>query len=445
MRHSLRITPLSLVSLLLLCTAAFAALQPDRIIENPAFAETSLPLNRSDGVAALPPLSADADNLLGGEPRVVSRHAGTAMVHSPSITELSDGRLYATWFGGSREGAGDVAIYGAYFNPVDTQWSAAKPVITRDSTEALVDRYIRKLGNPVVMRLEGQRLALFFVSVSLGGWATSQINMAISEDNGANWDFTRRLVTSPFFNLSTLVKGTPYRYTDGSIALPVYHELMGKFGELLRISPQGDVLSKTRLTRRRDAIQPVLLPYNEHDAIALLRDSGDHRPFKAVMTGSSNSGLDWSAPENATFFNPNSALAGIVLDCGRLLSVANDTEDERHRLTLLMSSDRGETWDPILRIEDSSDGGEARRHVPQAEFTQTLKQSMASEGLPIHQQEQFLTSAQQALCDKGQCRFRYDYPYLIKSADGTIHLVYTWNKAYIKHRAFSQEWLTQWI
>ena len=79
MRHSPRNTPLrlpGLVSLLLLCTAAFAALQPDRIVENPAFAATSLPLYRSPIVAALPPLPADPANLLGGEPRVVSRHAG---------------------------------------------------------------------------------------------------------------------------------------------------------------------------------------------------------------------------------------------------------------------------------------------------------------------------------------------------------------------------------
>lgn len=431
--------------LLLLCAAAITVFRTETLASNPGFADSSLPKNRAETIAALPPSPPFFEPGVTGKPHVVSRSNTTDMVHSASVTELADGRLFATWFGGSREGAKDVAIYGADFDPGTQKWSEATPLITRQSTQQALGRYIKKLGNPVVTSLANGRLAIFYVSVSLGGWATSQLNMALSDDNGASWHSTQRLVTSPFFNLSTLVKGTPHLYEDGTIALPVYHEMAGKFGELLRISASGHVLAKTRLTDGREAIQPVLLPYNEHDAIALLRDTGDEAPYTAVMTTSDTSGLDWSTAENASFANPNSALAGVVLDCGRILSVANDTSDERNRLTLLVSNDRGNSWHPILRIEDDSDNGTAPRRVPKEEFTESLLQSMTSEGLNEDQQQRFLDSATEALCTSGGCRYRYDYPYLIKGSDGTIHLVYTWNKAYIKHRAFSQEWLSQWI
>ncbi|MBN50932.1 MAG: hypothetical protein CMN85_15460 [Spongiibacteraceae bacterium] len=431
--------------LLLLLAAALAAFRTETLASNPSFADSALPTNRSATLTPLPSTPELSSVTANGQPHIVSRRNGTDMVHSASVAELDDGRLFATWFGGSREGAKDVAIYGAYFDLAKQEWSAATPLITRESTQQALGRYIKKLGNPVVTRLDQGQLAIFYVSVSVGGWATSQVNMVLSDDNGASWHSTQRLVTSPFFNLSTLVKGTPYLYQDGTIALPVYHEMAGKFGEILRLTADGQVLSKTRLTEGREAIQPVLLPYNEHDAIALMRDTGDEAPFTAVMAKSDSSGHDWSAAENTSVANPNSALAGVVLDCGRILSVANDTSDERNRLTLLISNDKGASWHPILRVEDDSKNGTAPRRVPQAEFISALQQSMTAEGLDVDQQARFLDSATDALCTSGGCRYRYDYPYLIKGSDGTIHLVYTWNKAYIKHRAFSQEWLSQWI
>ena len=39
-----------------------------------------------------------------------------------------------------------------------------------------VNRYIRKLGNPVVTRDAAGRIWLFYVSVSVGGWSGSAIN-----------------------------------------------------------------------------------------------------------------------------------------------------------------------------------------------------------------------------------------------------------------------------
>src|SRR3989304_1628787 len=35
----------------------------------------------------------------------------TPIVHSPSVVELNDGNLLAVWYGGTREGVKDVAIY----------------------------------------------------------------------------------------------------------------------------------------------------------------------------------------------------------------------------------------------------------------------------------------------------------------------------------------------
>jgi hypothetical protein len=79
-------------------------------------------------------------------------------VHAASVTELADGRLLTVWFGGSREGASDVNIYGAYFDPATQQWDENQVLASRSSTHEATGRTIRKLGNPVVSQAPGRWL-----------------------------------------------------------------------------------------------------------------------------------------------------------------------------------------------------------------------------------------------------------------------------------------------
>ncbi|MBW8076623.1 MAG: hypothetical protein GJU76_00770, partial [Gallionella sp.] len=160
--------------------------------------------------------------------RFVSRQQQIS-THASSLIELNDGRVRAFWFAGSREGAEDVEIRSAVFD--GKQWSEERGVIDREHTQQALLRYVKKLGNPVAARAPDGAIWLYYVTVSLGGWAGSSLTTMTSRDEGETWSAPRRLITSPFFNISTLIKGTPFAYSDGTIGLPVYHEFLGKFGE----------------------------------------------------------------------------------------------------------------------------------------------------------------------------------------------------------------------
>ena len=67
---------------------------------------------------------------------VVNPDSPFAMSHVSSLSELPDGRLAATWYAGSREGAGDVAIYFSIRAPADTRWSLPRAIVTRESRDA---------------------------------------------------------------------------------------------------------------------------------------------------------------------------------------------------------------------------------------------------------------------------------------------------------------------
>lgn len=328
-------------------------------------------------------------------------HGKTRFVHSPAVVEISGGRFRAFWYGGTDEGAGDIAIYTSVFDPEKGRWALEEPLITKEITGEGVGRFVKTLGNCVVLGDEGTRLWLFYVSVSVGGWSGSAINLTTSEDEGRTWSNPRRLVTSPFLNLSTLVKGPPFFFQDGAIGLPVYHEFIGKFGELLRLDREGGVIYKRRLSWGRHSLQPVIVPITVKKALGLMRYGGRSKR-RLLSFGTDDGGLTWSRPVKTDLPNPNSAVAAIRSSEGELLLAYNNTERKRNDLSIAVSGDNGATWRVIHSFE--------REAVPQ-------------EG-PVPS---------------------FSYPSVIRARNGDFHLLYTWNKTRIKHVRFNRSWLEKML
>lgn len=376
----------------------------------------------------------------GANPMFASGFASTGetrLVHAPSMVELGDGSIMAFWFAGSREGATDVVIQSSVYNPHTVNWSTVKTVTSRLRTQAGVHRYVRKLGNPVPTRDATGKLWLFYVS-AVGGWSTSAVNLMTSVDEGEHWSRTRRLVTSPFLNLSTLVKTPPFFYRDGTIGLPIYHEMLGKFGELLRLDKSGAVVSKQRLSFGRRTLQPLVLIENERDALTLLRYSGPH-PRHARQVASQDGGKHWSDPEPSELPNPDSAMAGIALDDASLLVVLNHNEVMRDELSLVSSNDEGRHWQVLYRFEDER-RWRGRTFSAEA-FAENTMRLIGETDVSIENSEKHVAAVRDTMCQGHSCRFQFDYPYLIRTGDGTFHLLYTWNRAYIKHVQFNRAWL----
>jgi len=315
----------------------------------------------------------------------------TNEAHSASIA-ISDGKPVAVWYGGTEEGHRDVAIFSSSF---DRKWSSPRVIADRYSTEQALGRYIRKVGNPNLYSWPDGRLGLYYVSVSIGGWAASSINYMESIDQGVQWTSPIRLVTSPFLNISTLVRTKGLPLSDGGVQLPVYHEFMGKFSETLTLSSDLTVMDKVRISRGKYSLQPAITNLDESSAIGLLRYSGDP-PGRVLSVFSEDSGAHWSTPVRTELPNPDSAVSIINLENGYLLLALNDLEDGRHRLSLAMGS--ADEWTIVKVLEE--------------ETATNLDHE-----------------------------YEYSYPSMTIDPDGFIHLVYTWNQKRIKHLRFNREWL----
>lgn len=363
------------------------------------------------------------------------RHTNT---HAASLIELRDGRIRAFWFAGSLEGALDVEIRSSVFDPRREAWGSERVVASRESTQRSLLRYIKRMGNPVPGRAADGTLRLFYVTVSAGGWSGSSITTMTSGDDGDTWGPPRRLVSSPFLNISTLVKGAPFLYADGTMGLPVYHSFVGMFGELMRLDPTGAVVDKQRLSEGRFSLQPIVLIKNAREALALMRYSGRERPKRVIATATKDAGVSWTPPVRSQLANPNSALSGVVLPDGRILVALNESEEDRDVLSLVMSDDGGATWKAVYVLEDQS---AARSPRPDRAQYLLINEGLArASGLSAADARAHAESAERQLCEE-RCRFEFSYPYLIRTRHGDFDLVYTWNRSFIKHVQFNQAWL----
>lgn len=340
-----------------------------------------------------PPPSALSD--IPASMRRVSTGSPAPSVHSATAVELPGGTIRAFWFGGSREGARDVAIWSA--DLAGGSWSAPRVAVDRELVSRGVRRHVRKLGNPVAHVFPSGQLHLFVVSVSLGGWSGSAVNRIAFGPDGSVASVDR-LVASPVLNLGTLVRGAALPGPRGGILLPAYHESMKKFPLLLRIE-EGRVVGREGPATRGDLFQPWAAAGGGGGMDLFLR-SGEGAEAKVHHSHHDGSpGGEWSDPVALPVPNPNSGISALRLLGGDFLLAANPDPDFRENLVLFRAPAAAGPWRRVFTVDSEA------READEADFEAV----------------------------------EYSYPWLMLDRTGTVHLLYTWNRREIRHWCFGQE------
>ena len=297
-----------------------------------------------------------------------------ASAHASTIVEAQDG-LVTAWFGGTREGADDVGIWvsrrvtGAWTPPIEV------------ATGVQADGTRHPCWNPVLFSGPDNVLTLFYkVGPSPQTWWGM---VRTSRDSGRTWSDARRLpdgILGP-------IKNKPVRLPDGTLVAPsstesperpsawrVHFERSTDAGVTwTSVVPAGPPDGKPI-----DAIQPSILI---HPA-GKLQAVGRSRSGRIFETWSSDGGRTWTPIALTSLPNPSSGIDAVTLRDGRHLIVYNHTPQGRSPLNVAISRD-GKIWEAALVLE--SEPGE------------------------------------------------YSYPAVIQSADGHVHITYTWKRQRVKH------------
>jgi len=279
------------------------------------------------------------------------------------------GGLVAAWFGGTKEGNRDVGIWLA--RKEGNAWS--KPVKVADGQDDAGMRY--PCWNPVLYQHKDGLLLLFYkVGPAPSRWWGV---MTDSTDSGKTWSLPRRL---PEGFLGP-IKNKPVALADGSLLCPSSTEDHGDRAHMERTNDLGAHWTKTEpLNDGKEfaIIQPTILVHSNTQLQILCRS----QQGSIMESWSNDAGKTWSPLTPTSLPNPNSGIDAVTLTDGRFLLVYNHARNRRTPLNIALSVD-GKSWKagPVLEQE-------------QGEFS---------------------------------------YPAVIQTADGLVHITYTWKRKRIAH------------
>ncbi len=318
------------------------------------------------------------------------------MCHVSSIAPAGKDKLICTWYAGSREGARDVAIYAAFIQERTKTWTEPQVLLDPRQSSQELRRWVRKVGNAVVINDQQGGLWLFYASM-LGGWSTTSLNYKVSRDEGRTWSPSQKLILSPFFNLTNNVKNKGVNLSQGAYLLPMYHEFLHKFSQVLLFRPEmaNPPYEVRRLTHSGKAIQPALVPQDDRNLAAFFRNAAGQGKSYILQAKSADVGQTWSGLSDTSIPHPDAGFDMIRLANGAILGAVNHAFQDRSDLTLVLSPDEGKTW-KILHVLEHEPGKE------------------------------------------------YAYPSLTRSQE-TYHLTYTYERKRIKHVVFNEAWIKELI
>jgi len=297
--------------------------------------------------------------------------------HASTIAETPEG-LVAAWFGGTKEGNKDVCIWTSHH--INNHWT--EPAKAADGVINDSVRYA--CYNPVLYQVPGGDLLLFYkIGPNVAGWTGWMMR---SKDNGHTWSVREALPNGflgPIKNKPVLI--------DGVLVCPSSTEKDGWKVHFEYTKDEGRTWTKSAdLNDGKivSAIQPSILKYPGNRLQIMCRSK--NRTINEAW--SEDAGKTWSAMKASALPNNNSGTDAVTLKDGRQLLVYNHVKPDsalpngkgpRTPLNVAVSKD-GKQWYAAVILEDS----------------------------PISQ---------------------YSYPSVIQSADGMVHIVYTWRRERVKY------------
>jgi len=325
--------------------------------------------------------------------------------HASTIVALKDGKLLAAWFGGTREGAPDVAIYTSRFE--NGSWSAPVEVAREHQGDKGIPAW-----NPVLFYTEDGKLWLYYkIGEHPGDWSAAR---KMSNDEGRTWSPSEPLPAGILGPIrakplvlagNVIVSGSSVeahnswvawieRSTNGGNTWSKIGPITVTAAQDKAEPPAPDPPMDSPELRAKDKgprafegiIQPSVIPLGPSHLRLYARSRT--LAAKVVVADSWDQGLTWSQTRFLDVPNNNSGLDMVALRKkdgtldGRVVMIFNDTPRGRSPLNLAVSTD-GEHFRVFATLEQGA--GE------------------------------------------------YSYPAIVQGLNGDLEMTYTWHRVSIKH------------
>ncbi len=255
--------------------------------------------------------------------------------HASTIVETGPNEFVAAWFGGTEEGAKDVAIWGARLK--DGKWSAPFEIVREPKYS---------MYNPVLFYTKDKTLWLYYkFGLSPQTWNGGKVR---SNDGGRTWGGKEYLPAGVYGP----IKNKPLVLADGTIVSGTSVETDYAWTAWVeRSTDNGKSWTKHG---------PIVYPGEAHGIIqpAMAMIGKTMRMYLRSTTkigyitfaDSKDGGKTWSDAKATTLPNPNSGIDTVTLKDGRTVLIYNHTKKGRSPLNISVTKD-GEKWSEPIVLE----------------------------------------------------------------------------------------------
>jgi predicted neuraminidase len=347
-----------------------------------------------------------ADGKVKNSPEKGAREAYLEMIvnssHAANLLPLPNGDLLLTYYAGIYERGDGESIVLSRLDKGSKKWT--EPVVV-SWHEGWANQ------NPLLFRAPDGAIWLFHTTQRGGHDQTKDLVYALkSTDQGHTWSTPVTVFPQP-----GLYTRQPIVVFHNQWLFPVYHSAGGSITSNAQrdhsyvetSADSGATWKECDVQGSSGFVQMNIIPLSQGHLIAFFRS----RYADWIYKSESNDGCAWTTPQATQLPNNNASIQAIRLKNGHLLMIFNNSQAElkpehadtgsRSILSIAISEDDGKTWPWIRDLENP-------------EISQPI--------LPLADPE-------------------YSYPSVTQSADGMIHVAYTFRRETIKYMTFTEDWI----
>jgi predicted neuraminidase len=360
--------------------------------------------------------------------------AATVQNHASNLIALDNGDVLCAWFGGTQEGVPDISIYLSRLDKDSSTWT--DPV-------RLSDDATRSEQNPVLFAAPDGKLWLIYTAQLSGHQNTSIVRRRISADNGHTWGPVETLFDKP----GTFVRQPIVVAADGAWLCPVFMCRVAP-GErwsgnddvsvVMRSTDKGTTWTEHEVPGSIGCVHMNIQRLNDGSLVAMYRS----RWADNIYLSRSDDGTGWTEPQPIELPNNNSSIQFVTLANGHLALVFNNSSAAQS------TERRASLYDDIEDSEDSgalvtqaaSTRGTAFWGAPRAPMTLAISTD-GGRTWPISRNLEVGDGYCMTNNSTDKLNREFSYPSIVQSADGKLHIAYTYFRQRIKYVSVTEDWV----
>lgn len=361
--------------------------------------------------------------------------------HASNIMPLANGDLLCVWFGGTQEGIADISIYLSRLNCGESTWTT-QVKLSEDAT--------RSEQNPILFPAPDGKLWLLYTAQKSGNQDTAIVKYRISSDNGYTWGSIKTL----FDTSGTFIRQPIVVLDNGEWLIPIFYcqTAPGKkwIGyqdtSAVKISADnGMTWVEYQVPNSTGCVHMNVEKLADGTLLALFRSRWADNIY---VSHSNDNGRSWTQPVPTVLPNNNSSIQFTVLNNGHLALVFNNVNAENcaeRRASLYDEIE--DDCEPTPQITESEEAPEPELNgktafwgAPRAPMTLAISQDNGNTWPYIRNLEvgdgYCLTNN-----SKEKLNREYSYPSIKQTADGKIHITFTYFRQVIKYVCVTEDWV----